>query len=105
MITDATTWDVDRMEAVVKQIKPDIVACDSRQVPTRYVHSSVLALKAAYIRFRVIGKQHGCCILQCLKCLQRQRGGRWLTSPCLREVRQVRLQKRDIMFCSPRTRW
>ncbi len=101
MITDATTWDVDHMEAVVKQIKPDIVVCDmaDKFLPGGTYTAAHEALKAAYIRFRVIGKQHGCCIFAMSQMSAEAEGRTMVNQSMLEGSKTGKAAEADIMFC------
>jgi len=101
MITDATTWDVDRMEAVIKQIKPDIVVCDmaDKFLPGGSYTAAHEALKATYIRFRVIGKQYGCCIFAMSQMSAEAEGRTMVNQSMLEGSKTGKAAEADIMFC------
>ena len=88
------------MEAVIKHLKPDIVIADMADKFT--VQGSYTAaheaLKAMYVRFRVIGKTLAAASLPCLRCPQRLKAVSWSTSPCSKAVRQARQQR--LISCS-----
>lgn len=100
-ITDATTWDVDRMEAVVKRVKPDIVICDmaDKFLPDGNFTAAHEALKATYIRFRIIGKQYGCCIFAMSQMSAEAEGRTMVNQSMLEGSKTGKAAEADIMFC------
>ena len=59
-ITDATGWDLDRVEGVIKAYKPDIVIADmaDKFLPGGTFTAGHEQLKATYIRLRILAKEY-----------------------------------------------
>lgn len=100
-ITDATTWDLDRMEAVIKRVRPDIVICDmaDKFLPAGNYTAAHEALKATYIRFRIIGKQYGCCIFAMSQMSAEAEGRTMVNQSMLEGSKTGKAAEADIMFC------
>jgi hypothetical protein len=100
-ITDATTWDLDRMEAVIKRVRPDIVICDmaDKFLPSGNYTAAHEALKATYIRFRIIGKQYGCCIFAMSQMSAEAEGRTMVNQSMLEGSKTGKAAEADIMFC------
>lgn len=100
-ITDATGWDIDRMEAVIKHLKPDIVIADMADKFT--VQGSYTAaheaLKAMYVRYRVIGKTYGCCIFAMSQMSAEAEGRVMVNQSMLEGSKTGKAAEADIMFC------
>ena len=101
MITDATTWDVDHMEAVIKQLKPDIVICDmaDKFLPVGSYTAAHESLKATYVRFRILGKQYGCCIFAMSQMSAEAEGRTMVNQSMLEGSKTGKAAEADIMFC------
>ena len=63
-LTDATGWDLDRLEGAVKAYKPDIVIADmaDKFLPGGTFTAGHEQLKATYIRLRIIAKEYNTAI-------------------------------------------
>jgi hypothetical protein len=63
-ISDATSWDMDRLEGAVKAYKPDILIADmaDKFLPGGVFTAGHEQLKATYIRLRIVGKEYNTAI-------------------------------------------
>jgi hypothetical protein len=63
-ISDATSWDMDRLEGAVKAYKPDILIADmaDKFLPGGTFTAGHEQLKATYIRLRIVGKEYNTAI-------------------------------------------
>jgi len=63
-ISDATGWDMDRLEGAVKAYKPDILIADmaDKFLPGGVFTAGHEQLKATYIRLRIVGKEYNTAI-------------------------------------------
>ena len=100
-IVDATGWDIDRMEAAIKNIKPDIVIADMADKFTMGGSYSAAheALKALYIRFRIIGKQYGCAIFGMSQMSAEAEGRVMVNSSMLEGSKTGKAAEADLLFC------
>ena len=100
-IVDATGWDIDRMEAAIKHIKPDIVVADMADKFTMGGTYSAAheALKALYIRFRIIGKQYGCAIFGMSQMSAEAEGRVMVNSSMLEGSKTGKAAEADLLFC------
>ena len=63
-ISDATGWDMDRLEGAVKAYQPDILIADmaDKFLPGGVFTAGHEQLKATYIRLRIVGKEYNTAI-------------------------------------------
>ena len=63
-ISDATGWDMDRLEGAVKAYQPDILIADmaDKFLPGGTFTAGHEQLKATYIRLRIVGKEYNTAI-------------------------------------------
>lgn len=104
-VTDATGWDLDRVERAIKAYEPDIVIADMAdkfQPEGRYTahHEQ---LKAAYIRFRIIAKQYGCVIFAMSQLSAEAEGKVFVNMSMLEGSRTGKASEADVLFCITKT--
>lgn len=100
-IVDATGWDIDRMEAAIKHCMPDIVVADMADKFTVGGSYSAAheALKALYIRFRILGKQYGCCLFAMSQMSAEAEGRVMVNSSMLEGSKTGKAAEADLLFC------
>jgi replicative DNA helicase len=104
-ITDATGWDLDRVERAIKAYEPDIVVADMAdkfQPEGRYTahHEQ---LKATYIRFRIIAKQYGCVIFAMSQLSAEAEGKVFVNMSMLEGSKTGKASEADVLFCITKT--
>ena len=104
-ITDATGWDLDRVERAIKAYEPDIVIADMAdkfQPEGKYVahHEQ---LKAAYVRFRIIAKQYKCVLFAMSQLSAEAEGKVFVNMSMLEGSRTGKASEADVLFCITKT--
>jgi len=100
-ITDATGWDLDRVERAIKAYQPDIVVADMADKfnPEGKYTAHHEQLKAAYIRFRIIAKQYGCVLFAMSQLSAEAEGKVFVNMSMLEGSRTGKASEADILFC------
>ena len=104
-ITDATGWDLDKVERAIKAYKPDIVVADiaDKFLPEGKYTAQHEQLKATYIRFRIIAKQYGCAIFAMSQLSAEAEGKVFVDMSMLEGSRTGKASEADIVFCITKT--
>ena len=104
-ITDATGWDLDRVERAIKAYEPDIVIADMAdkfQPEGKYTAHHEL-LKATYIRFRIIAKQYNCVLFAMSQLSAEAEGKVFVNMSMLEGSRTGKASEADVLFCITKT--
>jgi replicative DNA helicase len=104
-VTDATGWDLDRVERAIKAYEPDVVIADMAdkfQPEGRYTahHEQ---LKATYIRFRIIAKQYNCVLFAMSQLSAEAEGKVFVNMSMLEGSRTGKASEADVLFCITKT--
>ena len=104
-ITDATGWDLDRVERAVKAYEPDIVIADmaDKFQPEGKYTAHHEQLKAAYIRFRIIAKQYNCVLFAMSQLSAEAEGKVFVNMSMLEGSRTGKASEADVLFCITKT--
>jgi hypothetical protein len=104
-ITDATGWDLDRLERAVKAYEPDIVIADmaDKFLPDGKFTAQHEQLKATYIRFRLIAKQYKCAIFAMSQLSAEAEGKVFVDMSMLEGSRTGKASEADVLFCITKT--
>jgi len=100
-ITDATGWDLDRVERAIKAYEPDVVIADmaDKFQPEGRFTAHHEQLKATYIRFRLIAKQYGCVLFAMSQLSAEAEGKVFVNMSMLEGSRTGKASEADILFC------
>jgi len=104
-ITDATGWDLDRVERAVKAYEPDIVIADmaDKFQPEGKYTAHHEQLKAAYVRFRIIAKQYNCVLFAMSQLSAEAEGKVFVNMSMLEGSRTGKASEADVLFCITKT--
>ena len=104
-ITDATGWDLDRVERAIKAYEPDIVIADmaDKFQPEGKYTAHHEQLKATYIRFRIIAKQYGCVIFAMSQLSAEAEGKVFVNMSMLEGSKTGKASEADLLFCITKT--
>ena len=104
-ITDATGWDLDRVERAVKAYEPDIVIADmaDKFQPEGKYTAHHEQLKATYIRFRIIAKQYNCVLFAMSQLSAEAEGKVFVNMSMLEGSRTGKASEADVLFCITKT--
>ena len=104
-ITDATGWDLDRVERAVKAYKPDIVIADmaDKFTPEGKYTAHHEQLKATYVRFRIIAKQYNCVLFAMSQLSAEAEGKVFVNMSMLEGSRTGKASEADVLFCITKT--
>tara|TARA_R100000458_G_C8253255_1_gene229785 strand:- start:293 stop:1519 length:1227 start_codon:yes stop_codon:yes gene_type:complete len=104
-ITDATGWDLDRVERAIKAYEPDVVIADmaDKFQPEGKYTAHHEQLKATYIRFRIIAKQYNCVLFAMSQLSAEAEGKVFVNMSMLEGSRTGKASEADILFCITKT--
>ena len=104
-ITDATGWDLDRVERAIKAYEPDIVIADmaDKFLPEGKYTAHHEQLKATYIRFRILAKQYKCAIFAMSQLSAEAEGKVFVDMSMLEGSRTGKASEADVLFCLTKT--
>ena len=104
-VTDATGWDLDRVERAVKAYEPDIVVADmaDKFQPEGKFVAHHEQLKATYIRFRIIAKQFNCVLFAMSQLSAEAEGKVFVNMSMLEGSRTGKASEADVLFCITKT--
>ncbi len=104
-ITDATGWDLDRVERAIKAYQPDIVIADMADKfnPEGKYTAHHEQLKASYIRFRIIAKQYNCVLFAMSQLSAEAEGKVFVNMSMLEGSRTGKASEADVLFCITKT--
>lgn len=104
-ITDATGWDLDRVERAVKAYEPDIVVADmaDKFQPEGSFVAHHEQLKATYIRLRIIAKQYSCVLFAMSQLSAEAEGKVFVNMSMLEGSRTGKASEADVLFCITKT--
>ena len=104
-ITDATGWDLDRVERAIKAYEPDIVIADmaDKFLPEGKFSAHHEQLKATYIRFRLIAKQYNCALFAMSQLSAEAEGKVFVNMSMLEGSRTGKASEADVLFCITKT--
>ena len=104
-ITDATGWDLDRVERAIKAYEPDVVIADmaDKFQPEGKYTAYHEQLKATYIRFRIIAKQYNCVLFAMSQLSAEAEGKVFVNMSMLEGSRTGKASEADILFCITKT--
>ena len=104
-ITDATGWDLDRVERAIKAYEPDIVIADmaDKFLPEGKYTAQHEQLKATYIRFRILAKQYQCAIFAMSQLSAEAEGKVFVDMSMLEGSRTGKASEADVLFCLTKT--
>lgn len=104
-VTDATGWDLDRVERAIKEYKPDIVIADmaDKFQPEGKYTAHHEQLKATYVRLRLLAKQYNCVIFAMSQLSAEAEGKVFVNMSMLEGSRTGKASEADVLFCITKT--